>query len=138
MTKESVPQVNEICRISRTTEITGDLISSSDIRIDGKFSGNIHTKGKLVVGESAHVNGKIVCQSADIWGDVKGDIFVEECMTLKATGKFEGVLKSFKICVEMGAVINGSCNIITPEEFKKLSGELFPEKKQTVQEPVKK
>lgn len=138
MIKENVPQVNEICRISRNAEVSGDLISSSDIRIDGKFVGKIHTKGKLVIGESAFVEGKMVCQSADIWGDVKGDIFVEDSLTLKAPGKFNGQLKSSKICIEMGAVINGPCNIIAQEEFKKLSGEIFPEKKSMTEKSVSK
>lgn len=126
MIKDNVPQVNEICRISRATEMTGDLISSSDIRIDGKFTGKICTKGKLVIGETSYVEGTLLCQSADIWGEVKGDIFVEEAMTLKASSKYTGHLKSSKICIEMGAIFNGPCNIITTEEFKKISAELLP------------
>src|SRR5574344_1094289 len=133
MIKENVPQVNEICRISRNAEVSGDLISSSNIRIDGKFVGKIHTKGKLVIGESAFVEGKMVCQSADIWGDVKGDIFVEDSLTLKAPGKFNGQLKSSKICIVDGAVISGPHNITWQEEIKEHGGEDFHENKLIVE-----
>lgn len=137
MSKDIVPQVNEICRISRATEMTGDLISSSDIRIDGKFTGKICTKAKLVVGETSYVEGTILCQSADIWGEVKGDIFVEESITLKSSAKYTGHLKASKVCIEMGAIFNGPCNIINAQEFKKISQELLPsEKEEKKEEPA--
>lgn len=126
MTKDTVPQVNEICRISRNTQMTGDLISSSDIRIDGKFTGKICTKAKIVIGEASVVEGIVLCQSADIWGEVKGDVYVEEAITLKSSAKLTGTLKSSKLCIEMGAIFNGPCNIIGVQEFKKISDEFLP------------
>ena len=127
MSKEvSVQQVNDICRISHSTVLTGDMISSSDIRIDGKFTGKICTKGKLVVGEKAFVEGVIVCNSADVWGEVKGEIFVENTLSLKAKSVYTGAVKSSKVGIEIGAIFNGTCNIITGEEFKKHSNEYFP------------
>ena len=35
------------------TSITGNIESDADIRIDGKLHGNLHTKGKLVLGSNA-------------------------------------------------------------------------------------
>lgn len=127
MSKEvSAQQVNDICRISHSTTLTGEMISSSDIRIDGKFTGKICTKGKLVVGEKALVEGVIVCNSADIWGEVKGEIYVETALSLKSKSVYTGAVKSFKVGIEMGAVFNGTCNIITTEDFKKYHAEYFP------------
>jgi cytoskeletal protein CcmA (bactofilin family) len=102
------------------------MVSASDIRIDGKFTGKICTKGKLVVGEKALIDGVIVCNSADVWGEVKGDIFVESSLSLKAKSVYTGAVKSSKIGIEMGAIFNGTCNIIGGEEFKKYSLEFFP------------
>lgn len=127
MSKEvSAQQVNDICRISHSTTMTGEMVSASDIRIDGKFIGKICTKGKLVVGEKALVEGVIVCNSADIWGEVKGEIFVETALSLKAKSIYTGALKSSKVGIEMGAIFNGTCNIITTEDFKKHLAEYFP------------
>lgn len=127
MSKEvSAQQVNDICRISHSTAMTGEMVSASDIRIDGKFTGKLCTKGKLVVGEKALVDGVIVCNSADIWGEVKGDIFVESSISLKAKSVYTGAVKSSKVGIEMGAIFNGTCNIITAEEFKKYATEHFP------------
>ncbi len=127
MSKEmSAQQVNDICRISHSTSMSGEMISSSDIRIDGKFTGRINTKGKLVVGENAYVEGVIVCQNADVWGEVKGEVYVEQAISLKSKSTLTGSLKSHKVGIEMGAVFNGTCNIFKPEEFKKIASELFP------------
>ena len=77
-------QVNEICRISRGTSITGDITSISDIRVDGQVEGKLYTNGKLVVGENAYVSGKIACQTCDVWGKISGDIYVQDIINLKA------------------------------------------------------
>lgn len=124
---EYSPQVNEICRLSRTTKMSGVMISASDIRIDGIFEGQIITKGKLVIGENALVTGTIVCQSVDLWGEMKGDMLIEEHTVLKSNAIFNGTLKTSKICIDMGAVFNGPCNILTTEEFNKLAKEFAPE-----------
>lgn len=123
---ETTPQLNEICRISKGTKITGICTSSSDIRIDGCFEGDIYTKGKLVAGETAEIKGRIACQSADFWGKVEGEVFISDSITFKSKSNFTGVLKTAKLCIEMGAVYNGSCNIITTDEFNKLVKGIIP------------
>lgn len=122
----SVQQVNDICRISHSTTLSGEMVSASDIRIDGKFTGKLYTKGKLVIGERALIEGVVVCNSADIWGEMKGEIFVESALSLKAKSLYTGAVKSSKVGIEMGAIFNGTCNIITGEEFKKHATEHFP------------
>lgn len=127
MSKEvNAQQVNDICRISHSTSMSGEMVSSSDIRIDGKFTGKICTKGKLVVGEKALVEGVIVCNSADIWGEVKGEAFIESTISLKAKSVYTGAVKSFRVGIELGAMFNGTCNMISTEDFKKYHAEYFP------------
>ncbi len=128
---DSTPQVNEICRISKSTVLTGDIVSSSDIRVDGILNGNIYTKGKLVVGEDAVIKGKLASANCDIWGKVDGDIYSLECATLKASATVKGVIKSGKLCIELGSIFNGSCNIIPKTEFDKLTKEMHPDIKES-------
>ena len=51
--------MNEVSRISAGTVFNGEISSSNDIRIDGQFEGRINSKGRLVVGERAVVNGDV-------------------------------------------------------------------------------
>lgn len=110
---------NEICRISQGTTIKGTLTSLSDIRIDGNFEGTIHTKGKLVIGESSKIKGKVFSRNCDMWGNVEGDIFIEDIINLKANSILTGSLKAPQIGIEIGTIFNGRCNIITKEEYDK-------------------
>ena len=50
MAKFNEPDNTTINLISNGTDITGDIKSNGDIRIDGTLTGNLNTKGKVVVG----------------------------------------------------------------------------------------
>ena len=45
--------------IESSTKIVGDIISKADFRIDGSVEGNITTTGKVVVGKSGKITGKL-------------------------------------------------------------------------------
>lgn len=122
---EASVSVNEVSRISAGTEVKGNLVSQSDIRIDGVFEGELVTSGKLVLGENAVIRGNIICYSADIWGQIEGEMCTKEAITFKSSASFTGNLKTYRICIEMGAAFSGNCKIITEEEFKSISAEYF-------------
>lgn len=135
--EDNNPQINDITRVSSGTEIKGILTSKTDIRIDGRFEGNIVTKGKLVIGEKALItNSVIVCQSADVWGMVEGDIFVSDVLTLKNSASFSGDLNTPKLAIDVGAKFNGKCKVITEQEFSSLTKEFWPEEDKQI--PAKK
>ena len=75
---ESPINLNDISRLSAGSKLKGNFYSEKDIRVDGLFEGDIITKGKTVVGESAVVKGNIVCAKADVWGKIEGKIFVKD------------------------------------------------------------
>jgi cytoskeletal protein CcmA (bactofilin family) len=128
MAKHDVsPSINEISRISVGTEVKGNLVSKSDIRIDGTFEGDLVTSGKLVIGERAIVRGNIICASADIWGVVEGEFCSKDSTTFKSSASFTGNLRTNKFCVEMGAGFSGNCTIISDEEFTALASGYFGE-----------
>lgn len=118
---DSGSQINEISRIAEGTVIKGSLASEYDIRIDGTFEGDLLTKGKLVVGNNARIKGNIVCETADIWGYVEGELVTAGVTSFKSVANFMGNLKTSRIAIEMGAVFNGTCKIISDEEFETLS-----------------
>ena len=65
---ENTPNVNSISRISAGTVIKGEILSPCDIRIDGTFEGKLHSKGRVVIGETAVIKGDIFCENLDLWG----------------------------------------------------------------------
>ena len=71
--------------ISNGTDITGDIKSNGDIRIDGTLTGNLNTKGKVVVGTTGKVKGEIVCKNSEVAGIIEGKIIVGQLLNLKVT-----------------------------------------------------
>ncbi len=59
MAKYNETDNNTINLISNGTDITGDVKSNGDIRIDGTLKGNLNTKGKVVIGPTGKVSGEV-------------------------------------------------------------------------------
>ena len=119
---EPVVNVNSISRMSAGTVIKGEIISPTDIRIDGTFEGKVISKGRVVLGESAVVKGDIICNNIDLWGKVDGNVYVKDTLSLKEGCVMNGNLHIRRLAVELGATFNGSCRTITESEFDKLVG----------------
>ena len=97
--------------ISAGTTITGDIVSDGDIRIDGTLKGTLLTKGKIVVGTTGVITGKINSKNTEISGSVEGKINVNELLSLKATAKVVGDIITNKLAIEPNAVFSGTCNM---------------------------
>jgi len=93
------------------TVIKGEISTNGDFRIDGKLVGSIICKGKIVVGQSGSIDGEVECQNADISGNMKAKIHVEQLLSLKATAVFSGDIITNKISIEPGAKFSGTCNM---------------------------
>ena len=97
--------------IKSGTVIKGDIKCTGDIRIDGKLVGSLHTEGRLVVGESGHIEGDITCKNADISGAIHATINVQELLSLKASCNLEGEISTNKLHIEPGASFTGNCKM---------------------------
>lgn len=117
MAKNDSVNLTEISRLSSSTEMKGALVSSSDIRIDGKFEGKIITEGKVVIGNTSVVTGDIIAMNAEIWGKVTGNLCIGDTLSLDDGCSVEGGFEVVRFSVELGASMNGTCRMITSEEF---------------------
>ena len=113
--------VNDISRISQGAAIRGDMSSFTDIRVDGQVDGTLYSDGKVVVGESARLSGKLFGTMVDFWGKMDGDVFVSDTLSLKSSSTVNGNIHVRRIQVEMGAQINGSFKMITEQEYNQLA-----------------
>lgn len=113
---------NEVSRIAEGVVIKGDIKSRSDIRVDGQIDGTISSEGRIVVGETANLTGKLFCNDIDFWGRMDGDLFVRDVLSIKGTAVINGNIHVRKLQVEMGAQINGSCHMITEADYDAAAG----------------
>lgn len=110
-TRTSEPQAQAINIINEGTSIKGEISSEGDIRIDGILIGNIDAKGRLVIGPKGRIEGKIVCNTIEVSGFVKGVITVTDILTMKSSSQINGEIFAGKLSVEPGAVFNGTCSM---------------------------
>jgi cytoskeletal protein CcmA (bactofilin family) len=116
MAKNNETESTTINLISNGTDITGDIKSTGDIRIDGTLKGNLNTKGKVVIGPTGKINGEVTCKNSEVSGLIEGKIVVGQLLNLKASSKIFGDIITAKLAIEPGARFTGNCNMSDAEE----------------------
>ena len=111
MAKYNETDNSTINLISNGTDITGDVKSNGDIRIDGSLKGNLSTKGKVVIGPTGKVNGEVICKNSEVSGIIEGKITVGQLLSLKASSKILGDIATSKLSIEPGAIFSGTCKM---------------------------
>jgi len=111
MAKYNETDNNTINLISNGTDITGDIKSNGDIRIDGALRGNLNTKGKVVIGPTGKVSGEVICKNSEVSGIIEGKIIVGQLLNLKASSKIMGDIVTVKLSIEPGAIFSGTCKM---------------------------
>ena len=106
--EESNSNVNVI---SAGTMITGDVVCSGDLRIDGNIKGNVKSRAKVIIGQSGIVDGDINCKSIEVEGNVKANVTVTDLMSLKSTANLVGNICAGKLAIEPGANFAGNCKM---------------------------
>jgi len=101
--------------ISNGTDITGDIKSNGDIRIDGTLTGNLATKGKVVIGPTGRIKGEVVCKNSEVSGVIEGKISVGQLLNLKASSRITGDIVTSRLAIEPGARFTGNCSMTDSE-----------------------
>ncbi len=102
---------NTINRIVEGTRFQGEISCDSNIRIDGHFTGDMETKGRVVIGPQGAVEGTVRCQNCEVEGRLKGKVAVEELLSLKAKASVEGEIHYGKLSIEAGAQLMGAVHL---------------------------
>ena len=97
--------------LAKNTKIVGDLSSEGDFRIDGILEGTLVTKGRVIIGLEGFVQGKVLCENADVEGKFSGELKVNKTLTIKASAAITGEVVLGKLSVEPGATFNATCTM---------------------------
>jgi cytoskeletal protein CcmA (bactofilin family) len=98
------------------TTVKGDITTDGDFRLDGRLEGTISCGGKIVIGETAEVEGDIISVNAEIFGRVTGSITTSEVLVLKPTAIIKGIISTQALVVEPSAKFSGTCNMTLETE----------------------
>ncbi|MDH3325243.1 MAG: polymer-forming cytoskeletal protein [Gammaproteobacteria bacterium] len=107
-------------RIPENTTIIGELRSSGEVRIDGRFQGEGTIDGKLIMTQSCVWVGNVTADIVVIEGVVEGDIIARKKLLIGPLAKIRGSIKSPLVQISKGAKLRCDINMSkleTPTEL---------------------
>ena len=110
----------------------GNLSFEGTVRIDGKFEGEVNTKDTLIIGETGEIIADVKAGTVICKGRMKGSIVASKKVEMHNLSKIVGNVQTPALNIELGAVLDGNCDMTGQDDKKiiKLDGEV--EKKEKI------
>jgi len=96
----------------------GKITVKHSIRIDGFLQGDVNTTETLTIGKEGVIEGNVSAKNLIAGGRIKGTVLIAEKTVLETTSNLEGSLKTGKLVIEEGAVLQGSTDMTPPSQPK--------------------
>jgi len=127
--RDNLKKENRMIDIDAGMEAKLKFNTPVNLRINGRFKGELETKGSLIIGENADVDARIINgENITVFGKVKGDIVCSNRIELSSPARVTGNIRALVLVVKEGAMLKGKCQVpIEPEKDK--SKESFKKKK---------
>ncbi len=94
--------------LGKGSEFEGKLSFEGQVRIDGKYSGQIATKDTLVIGEGARVNAEIQAGTVIVNGTVEGNIKATVMVELHPPARVKGSIETPALSIDKGVIFEGT------------------------------
>ena len=95
--------------IGRGIEVTGDILFTDRLQVDGKVSGKLSSEsGTLVIGEMGTVEAQLDVGICIVQGTLHGNLIARSKVEIRKTGRVHGDLITPVLLVEEGALFNGA------------------------------
>ena len=103
--------------ISRETTLSGDISGKADIKVLGKFQGNIEVPQNVVsIETTGYVKAKISAKFLNVHGKLFGDATIYDTAHLHANCLVEGDLQTKGVIVDSGSHFNGSVEMMNDKD----------------------
>ena len=86
-----------------------------NLRINGRFSGRLESKGTLTIGNTAQVEANIFGDNIVVAGKVKGNVVAKKMLVLMPSAVLAGDISTPKLNIVEGAMFQGKCQMF--DEF---------------------
>jgi cytoskeletal protein CcmA (bactofilin family) len=102
----------------------GSISGEGELHVDGLVRGDIQV-ARLVIGETARIEGKVRCGQVEVRGRVTGDIEAKS-VKLFETAHVEGDITHEQLSIEVGAFFQGRCQQFVRQSDRANIVELTP------------
>jgi len=111
---------NQYTMIGKSIRIKGEIAASDPIYIYGSVEGSINASAhRVTIGKEGTVKADISAREVVIMGDVCGKVHSDERIEIRSEGSLLGNLSTTRLCVEEGAVLQGTIDVHLPVEKAK-------------------
>ncbi len=111
--KSPIEQLRERTFIGSSVSIKGELSSKEDMIIQGRVEGEIDSKqNNVTIGESGNIKGDIYGRIISIEGEVQGNLFGEEKITVRESAMVLGDIETPRFSIGDGAKFKGHIDLI--------------------------
>jgi cytoskeletal protein CcmA (bactofilin family) len=116
--------------IGPSITVKGDVIGEEDLVIDGRVEGEIKVNRHAVtVGRNGRIKADIHAKSIQVEGEVLGNLWGDEAVVIRRTGKVQGNVTAPRVTLEDGSTFRGSIDMQPPqaaEQRKQQQGNAKP------------
>jgi len=109
--KEIIPE-EKIIEINAQMEGSLTFADPVNLKIHGKYSGKLDTRGTLTIGQTAQVEANIIGENVIVAGKVKGNVVAKKMLVLMPSAVLHGDISTPKLNIVEGALFQGRCHML--------------------------
>lgn len=106
-------------RIGPALQIRGEIRGGEDVLIEGDVQGSVNlNNASVTVGRQGRVRADIDAREIIVQGRVEGALTAKERVRIGASGVLHGDVRTARIAIEDGAILQGAVDIVRPGESR--------------------
>lgn len=114
------PTQNQYSMIGKSIAIKGEITASDPVYIYGSVEGSVSApEHRVTVGKEGRVKADITAREVVVLGDVCGNLNGSERVEIRSEGSLMGDLRTNRVFIEEGAVLQGAMDVRGPSKKEK-------------------
>jgi cytoskeletal protein CcmA (bactofilin family) len=102
--------------IGPNSSVVGDVDAAGFTRVDGSLRGNLHAKGRVIIGAKARMKSDVSGTFITISGVVYGNVIASERLIILSSALVLGDIITRRIQADEGCLIHGKVSVCTSDE----------------------
>jgi cytoskeletal protein CcmA (bactofilin family) len=105
--------------VGREITLSGEITSCDRLVVEGEVRSSLEGCQSLEIARGGTFRGKAKIAAAEVAGLFEGELDVEDCLILRATGRIIGTIRYRDIEIERGGKIAGTVEIADEQDTDK-------------------